>query len=266
MALKWFGPAFAACLLAMAFIFGTVFGSFINCMAWRIVHGESILHGRSHCATCGHTLGTGDLIPVFSYLFLRGRCRYCGERISPRYMIVELVTGLSFVAVTLRFGVSFTTLRDMGLVVALIGLSLVDLDSMLIPDRFIVFGCLWWAAFVPLVARDEGGMPWTQQLLSGLAGGLVIGGAVLAVALLFDHVTGKESLGGGDIKLLFMVGLYLGLWGSLFNLILSCLVGLFMALGLGKQKIPFGPAISLASGVSLLFGASFVSWYLGLML
>ena len=100
-------------VLVLAFITGSVLGSFINCFAWRIVHHEKITRGRSHCAVCGHTLGALDLIPVFSYIFLKGRCRYCHEKISPRYFLVETALGLLFVSAVCVQGVTFNTLVTM---------------------------------------------------------------------------------------------------------------------------------------------------------
>jgi leader peptidase (prepilin peptidase)/N-methyltransferase len=104
------------------------------------------------------------------------------------------------------------------------------------------------------------------NLLAGLIGGLAIGGGMLAVSLLFDRLLGKESMGGGDIKLFFMTSLYLGLAQGLFSLILSCIIGLIIAGVMRKQKVPFGPAISLAAFLSLLYGESFVNWYLSLIM
>lgn len=246
-------------ILTVAFVLGAVFGSFINCMAWRIANGESVMTGRSHCATCGHPLKAGDMIPIFSYIFLQGKCRYCGEKISPRYVTVEIVTAIAFVAVVVKYDVSFETLRYLVLVCMLMGLSLVDLDKYIIPDRFIVAGIVWWAATVPLMAE-----PWKLQLKDGLLGAFVIAGAMLALSLIFDKVTGKESLGGGDVKLLFMAGLYLGLLTSLLNLILACIVGIVFVAVLKQKKIPFGPAISIAVFFSILCGDQVVNWYLSL--
>ena len=103
-------------IIIISFIFGTVFGSFMNCLSWRYVNHESVLKGRSHCAVCGHELGAADLVPVFSFIFLKGRCRYCHEKISPRYVIVELITGLLFAVTAVRFGVGFDTVRYMALI------------------------------------------------------------------------------------------------------------------------------------------------------
>ena len=140
----------------LAAVLGAVFGSFINCAAWRIAHGESFLKGRSHCAECGHELKALDLVPVFSYLFLRGKCRYCGKKISPRYMITELLLAAAFVGIVLRFGISGETLRYLGLSVILLGLSLVDLETYRIPNGFIIAGIIWWAVTIPLVLPRDG--------------------------------------------------------------------------------------------------------------
>lgn len=247
-------------ILTIAFILGAIFGSFINCMAWRIVNGESVTRGRSHCAVCGHQLAALDLIPIFSYIFLQGKCRYCGKKISPRYMIVEIVMAVAFVITVIRFDFTFEAMRYLVLICLLMGLSLVDFDSYMIPDRFIVCGIIWWAVSIPFMSE-----PWQLQLKNGAIGACAIAGAMLVLSLIFDRITGKESLGGGDVKLLFMVGLYLGPWVGLLNLILACIIGILFVLVLKQKKIPFGPAISTAVFISLLFGKDIVNWYLSLL-
>lgn len=246
-------------ILTIAFVLGAVFGSFINCMAWRIASGESIMTGRSHCAVCGHPLKAPDLVPIFSYIFLQGKCRYCGKKISPRYVIVEIMTAAAFVAVVVRYDVSFEAMRYLVLICILMGLSLVDLDKYIIPDRFIICGIIWWAVTVPLMAE-----PWKLQVMDGLLGAFIIAGAMLVLSLIFDKVTGKESLGGGDVKLLFMAGLYIGLLTGLFNLILACIVGIIFVVAMKQKRIPFGPAISVAVFISIMIGDQVVNWYLSL--
>lgn len=242
----------------VSFVLGSVFGSFINCFAWRITHHESILKGRSHCAVCGHTLGALDLVPIFSWLFLKGKCHYCGEKISPRYMLTELALGLAFLLGFLRFGLSWETLRVMALSVALLGLSLVDLEIQEIPNGFIIYGIALWAATLPLMAEP------LKALWQGLLSGVLIGGGILLISLAMDKLLKKESLGGGDVKLLFMVSLYMSPIAALINLVLSCVLGLLFVLALKSEKIPFGPSISLASFITLLTGESIATWYLGL--
>lgn len=264
------------------FVFGTVLGSFLNCMAWRIAHHESVLKGRSHCAVCGHVLGAADLVPVFSYLLLKGRCRYCRERISPRYMAAEVVCGAGFVLSFLRFGLSPRTLQAVVLFCILLALSLVDFEIYEIPDRFILAGIVWYLATLWFpdrrlnlmgmtieAAGAQGAFSlsaWGWNLLAGLTGGFAIGGGMLVISLIFDRLLGKESMGGGDIKLYFMTCLYLGLAQGLFCLILSCIVGLVIAAVMRKNRVPFGPAISLAAFLTLLYGEGFVNWYLSFLM
>lgn len=340
-------PLIMLYILILAFLFGAVFGSYIDCVAWRLVHQERVARGRSHCDVCGHALGAGDLIPIISYLRSGGRCRYCGTKFSAESTWVELTLGLGFAAIVYKFDVSFVALRYLGLFVILMGLSLVDQKTLLIPDRFHVAGILWWLLTLPLIACTQGrgltealsitgarfpmanapglqdglgrimlaaaglpsgsvasvgnsmaasaaltnaaaamdagaslttgagatftaDIPFTQWLLTDLKWGLIsafgVGVLMLLISLVFDRLTGKESLGGGDIKLLFMTGLYMRPGVTLFSLILSCFVGLFIALGLKKDKIPFGPSISIAVFLSILFGSEFVAWYTGLIL
>ena len=323
-------PLIMLYILILAFLFGAVFGSYIDCVAWRLVHQERVARGRSHCDVCGHALGAGDLIPIISYLRSGGRCRYCGAKFSSESTWVELALGLGFAAIVYKFDISFVALRYLGLLVILMGLSLVDQKTLLIPDRFHVAGILWWLLTLPLIACTQGwgltealsitdarlplanapglqdglgrimlaaaggaapagnslpagaslatgasatftaDIPFTQWLLTDLKWGLIsafgVGLLMLLISLVFDKLTGKESLGGGDIKLLFMTGLYMRPGVTLFSLILSCFVGLFIALGLKKDKIPFGPSISIAVFLSILFGSEFVAWYTGLIL
>lgn len=335
-------PLILLYILILAFLFGAVFGSYIDCVAWRLVHHERVARGRSHCDVCGHVLGGRDLIPIISYLRSGGRCRYCGAKFSAESTWVELVLGLAFAAIVYKFDVSFVALRYLGLLVILMGLSLVDQKTLLIPDRFHVAGILWWLLTLPLIACTQGrgltealsitgtrlplvnapglqdglgrimlaaaglpsgstatagsamdagatlvnsagrslatgaaavftvDIPFTNWLLTDLRWGLCsafgVGLLMLLISLVFDKLTGKESLGGGDIKLLFMTGLYMRPGVTLFNLMLSCFVGLFIALGLKKDKIPFGPSISIAVFLSILFGGEFVAWYTGFIL
>ena len=118
----------------VALLLGAVFGSFLNCAAWRISHGESVLRGRSHCPDCGHVLGAGDLVPILSWLFLRGRCRYCGKKSPARYPRTEAVFALLTLLCLLRFDLSWLCLRNWILLCCLFCLSLTDLECMIIPD------------------------------------------------------------------------------------------------------------------------------------
>ena len=254
-------PFITGYILILAGVLGAVFGSFINCMAWRIVRNKSVIKGRSRCSACGHTLSVLDLIPIFSYIFLRGKCRYCKEKLSSRYMLTEILLSLVFVSIMWRYDVSFLALRYLGLSCILLGLSLIDLETYEIPDKFILAGIIWWMVTIPFVESSM-----SEQLKSGLAGGIALGGGILFLSLLMDKILKKESMGGGDIKLFFMLGLYTGPVFGLLNVILSCFTGLLLIVFLKKNKIPFGPAIAAATWITLIWGEKIISWYLGLFL
>ena len=250
-----------AYIMIVVAILGAVFGSFINCMAWRMVHKENVLKGRSHCTCCDHPLGAVDLIPVFSYIFLKGRCRYCNQKISMRYMITELFSAFMFVSLVWKYDISFLTLRYVVLACILLGLSLVDLDSYEIPNGCIIMGIVWWIVTIPLMETSI-----IEEIKNGVIGGFAIGGGVFLCSLVMDFVLKKESMGGGDIKLYFMLGLYTGWVLGLFQLIISCMIGIVFVFVLRRNTIPFAPAISLSALITLLWGNEIVAWYLGLLL
>ena len=258
-------PAILIYSCCVAAVLGAVLGSFLNCAAYRIAHGESFLRGRSRCPACGHTLGVPDLVPVFSWLFLRGRCRYCGKKVSVRYLLTELFFALVTVVCLLRFDLTVVCLRNWIFLCCLFCLSLVDLESYEIPD-----GCLIIAAVVWLIAQPFTGMSWKEAGFHLLAA-VVFGGGLLLISLLLDSILKKDTLGGGDIKLYFVVGLYLGFAATLFSLLLACVLGLlfaFLRKTFGKaigEPIPFGPSIAAAAAVMLLYGDPLVRWYLGLI-
>lgn len=247
----------------VALLLGAVFGSFLNCAAWRLSHGESVLRGRSHCPDCGHVLGAGDLVPILSWLFLRGKCRYCGKKIPARYPLTEAVFALLTVGCLLRFDLSWLCLRNWILLCCLFCLSLTDLECMIIPDVCLIIAAAVWVIFLPLT-----GMGW-PAVRGGLLAGLIFGGGLLGLSLLMDRILKRDSLGGGDIKLFAVLGLYLGIVGTLFMTVLACLLGLLFAVlrrgrGGGSEPFPFGPAIAAAGTVMLLCGEPLIQWYTGL--
>lgn len=248
----------------VAAVLGAVLGSFLNCAAWRIAHEEPFWKGRSRCPACGHVLGVPDLVPVLSWLFLRGKCRYCGEKISARYPLTELFFAAVTVLCLLRFDLTVLGLRNWLFLCCLFCLSLVDLECYIIPD-----GCLLISAGVWLAALPFLGMTW-REILIHLLSALGFGGALLLLSLAMDALLHRDSLGGGDIKLFAVMGLYLGPASSLFALVLSCVLGLVFQgirklLGSGKELIPFGPSIAAATAVMLFCGQGLAAWYLGLL-
>lgn len=277
-------PIWPAFFLVVAAVLGACMGSFINCLAWRLVHNESVWKGRSHCAKCNHPLGPLDLIPLISWIALKGQCRYCKQRIAPRYALAEALCALYFVSIVAAYGITIHALALCVLGCVLLGLSLVDLDTYSIPNGFIIAGILTWVAscaFFEVTITSVGlgtlassfvSSPLIAVLLDGLLGAFVVAGFLLLAALVFDKIVGRQSLGGGDIKLIFMVGLFLGLAGSAFNLLVSCIVGIAFAVVTQKSRkgtddpkaFPFGPSIALATWFSLLTGPHLINLYLGL--
>ena len=253
-------PGLTAYVLFLTFALGLCLGSFLNCMAWRLVHHESVWRGRSHCAACGHTLSALDLVPLLSYALLRGRCRYCGEKISPRYPAAELAFGLALLGLVWRYDLTVEAARLALFSCVLFVAALTDLESMEIPDRLHGAGMVLWLCFLPLSPDPRG------ALLSGLLGAFGVAGPLLLIVLLADRALGRESMGGGDLKLLFVTGLYLGWAGNLLALIFACILGLLFALAAraGGREFPFAPAVCAAAWLSMVAGEPLIRWYLSL--
>lgn len=175
----------------LAGIFGAVLGSFLNCAAWRIAHGESFVKGRSRCTSCGHVLGFLDLVPVFSWLLLGGKCRYCKTKISPRYMLTELFFAAVSVLSLMRFDLSGEYVRNMILACCLFCLSLVDLEIFEIPNECVLLPAIAWAAAVPFMDMSK------TDVLVHIISGAGYGIGMLILVLIFDKILGRETMGGG---------------------------------------------------------------------
>ena len=261
----YLSPGLAVYFCMLAFGFGACMGSFLNCMAWRIVHGESVLRGRSHCDVCGHVLTAGDLVPIVSYLVHRGRCRWCGAKLSTRHVWAEGLTGAAFVLILLRFDLSLQALGALTLACILLAGALADLEGYIIPDRFIVAGV---AARIPFFFFEN----WRRTLPDALLGGFAVGGGLLAFVLLYEKLRRVEAMGGGDLKLLFVTGLWLGWAKNLLCLLLACVLGI--AFGLATQKrraaqenakvFPWGPSICAAGIVTMLAGDAVIAAYVSM--
>lgn len=270
---------------AFVIVFGLVVGSFLNVVIYRLPRGESIVFPASHCPSCDAPVKPWDNLPVVSYLILRGRCRACRERIALRYPAVELGNGLLFGALAWRFGPSWLALLLMGLVAALWVAALVDLDHQIIPDSISLGGAAAGLVFMPMVAAHAGA-PYLGALLSSLLGAGVGGGTLWSVAFLharlsvalgrrFAHWPGEgesppgprdadywlwfPGLGLGDVKLLAMVGTFLGPLGVLDTIMAASLLGLVLGLAWAALKrdwsspFGFGPAISAGALCSIFF-------------
>ena len=250
----------AAYLLFLTALIGLVMGSFCNAWAWRIAHNENISRGRSHCPSCGHVLSPLDLFPLISWLMLRGRCRYCKAPISVRYPLTELISMLIYLSLILRFGFTLNAIRFIIVGSLLFTASLVDIDIMEIPDRMLIFVCL-----AALLRLGDG----IQVIPGMLIGFAAVSVPLLTVVLAMEHLLKKEAMGGGDIKLIAVLGLHFGAAQSLLLLIIACFVGLIFAAaaktGRGRE-FPFGPSIAIAAWLTALVGQQVISWYLGLFM
>lgn len=269
-------PALITYVLVVTAVFGLVMGSFINCWAWRSTHGESVFEGRSHCPECNHVLGVGDLVPVFSWLAAGRKCRYCGKPVSARYPVTEIACAAVFVATVARYGVSLEAVEMLAFAGILLFLSLTDLDNFTIPN-----GCILAALAVRIaymVAAFALGWMGAGDILFYAGSAVGVGIALVVIVLLADKVFGRESMGGGDLKLYFVAALYFGWMQSLFLVVVSCIIGIVVALvapkrpdesdgeSTMKRVIPFGPSIAVACVITALVGAPIMSWYMGLLL
>jgi len=250
----------------LSFILGAVLGSFYNVCIYRIPNKLSVVNPPSHCYNCNTRLKPLDLVPILSWTLLRGKCRYCGQKISPRYALVELLTGILFVLVYSVYGFNVITLVYFLLVSLLVIITFIDLDHYIIPDELIIFGSSGALIFNIL---GQG-----ISLKDSLLGGLICGGGMLILIYLIELIKKKEVMGGGDIKLFGMVGLFLGLKLGLLTILLSVYVGAVYGVGsiiyskIRKKEfnsmIPYGPFISVGALISILYGTSIIDWYIGL--
>lgn len=250
--------------LSSAFILGAVIGSFLNVCIYRIPAGKSIVSPPSACPHCGQNIRWFQNIPLLSYLFLGGKCASCRTTISFRYPAIEALTGFLFALVLYNFSFGTATPVYWVFVAALIVITFIDLDHQIIPDVISLPGIIVGfvcSFFVPWLT-------WIDSLL-----GVVIGGGILlAIAWIYEKVAKREGMGGGDIKLLAMLGAFLG-WKAVLPIIfVASLVGSLIGIPLmllqkgdTKLAIPFGPFLAFAATVYLFWGRELVYWYLNLL-
>ncbi|ATW23992.1 prepilin peptidase [Candidatus Formimonas warabiya] len=237
------------------FIFGLIIGSFLNVCISRIPRGESIVFPPSRCEACGTNLKPFDLVPVASFLLLRGKCRYCGCRLSWRYPGIEVLTGVLFILLYQNFGVAKNLIPALFLISLLIIVSFIDMDHYRIPDLLIIFGLGTGIVFQILIPSIR----FSDSLL-----GLIVGGGILFTLALVS----RGGMGGGDIKLGGLIGFFLGWRFILLSLFLAALLASIIGLALmlvkkksRKDPIPFGPFLSLGAIISVLWGNDLILWY-----
>jgi leader peptidase (prepilin peptidase)/N-methyltransferase len=244
----------------VVFLFGLCIGSFLNVCIHRIPASQSIVFPGSSCPRCAAPIRFYDNIPLVSYLWLLGKCRHCKSPISVRYPLVELLTGLFAVAIYVKFGLSLSALVYFVFIAVLILITFIDLDHRIIPDILSLPGIAVF--FLAGLALPE--INWLDSLLGILVGG----GSLYLVAQAYYLFTRKEGMGGGDIKLLAMIGALVGWKGVLFTIFVSSAVGTIAGLGVMlvtrqnlKLAIPFGPFLAIGATTYLFFGTRVMAWY-----
>ncbi len=248
--------------MLVSFVYGAAIGSFLNVVILRLPMEQSIVSPPSRCPQCGSPIRFYDNIPIVSYLALRGRCRDCATRISPRYLLVELVTGALFCGLYVRIGYSPALLVFSVFCAAMVVVFWIDLDHMIIPDEISLNGLPigLGASILGLIP----GMDWKSSLI-----GMVLGGAVLYVpAVLYEMIRGTEGLGGGDVKLLAMIGTFTGPVGVVFVLFFSSVTG--AAIGISGMvlrgvdsttPIPYGPFIAVGAVTYVMAGPVIIEFF-----
>ena len=244
----------------IVFVFGAVIGSFLNVCIYRIARSKSIVKPNSFCPNCEKPIEFYDNIPVVSYILLGGKCRHCGNKISKRYPFIELLTALLFLMFYRKLGLTFELFIAVLFISLLIVITFIDLDFQIIPDVLSIGGLvagLILAVFRPLFLYLDPKFGF----LDALYGVLIGGGVLFAIAYGYQLITKREGMGGGDIKLLAMIGAFIGYKGVIFSLISSSALGTIVGipLMLAKKKdtkyaIPFGPFLSLGALVYLFKG------------
>ncbi len=259
------GPFFTFFVIA-ATVLGLIFGSFATAVAYRVPRQESISSGRSKCPNCGNTITAIQNVPLFSYVVLRGRCKHCGERISMRYPLIELATGVLFAGAAWNFGLSAEAVIYAGFFWALVVLTVIDLEYKLLPNKIVfpTFIAGWIALVIAALARGD-----ASRLIEAAIGAAIFGGFFFLVAFVYP-----AGMGGGDVKLAFVLGTFLGYAGGpgivLVAMFLSFMIGAVVGLvvmkvtgGDRKKQVPFGPFLALGTVLALFVGRALLDAYLG---
>lgn len=244
-------------LATFAGVLGLLLGSFLNVCTLRWPTDESVVHPPSHCTACGAEIRWYDNIPVFSYiLLLRGRCRSCGIFISPQYPLVELATGLIWAGSFLQFGFSVESLRGAVFLSILLGIAISDARFYIIPDQFSLGGAALGLAFSPF----SGGLTLVESVLGALVGFGILWGVAKVGTWAFK----KDAMGGGDLKMMAMVGAFLGIPGVLLTIFLGAFLGSVIFGPIAwktKRLVPFGIFLALGAAVTYGWGDYLIAWY-----
>ena len=251
--------------LVFGFIFGSIVGSFLNVCIYRIPQEKSIILPSSFCPHCKTPIHFYDNIPLVSFALLRGKCRVCHAPISWRYPLVEFLMGLFSLILLLRYGISPLYLVYFAFFASLILVSFIDLPHRIIPDVISLPGILIGVVISLLLPQ----LSFKDSIIGVLLGG----GSLYVVASVYHIITKREGMGGGDIKLLAMIGAFIGWKGVLFTILCSSLIGSIVGVTLmfissntdSKYAVPFGPFLSLGAIIYVLVGEALINWYIGFL-
>ncbi len=246
------------------FILGLCIGSFLNVCIYRLPESKSIVKPRSMCPNCGTLIRFYDNIPILSYVWLKGKCRHCDAPISLRYPVVELLSGLFAAGVFFKYGISLEAAVYYVFIATLLVITFIDIDHQIIPDVITLPG-------IPIFFGASFALPQITYIES-ILGLLIGGGSLFLVAWMYHLLTKKEGMGGGDIKLLGMMGAIIGWKGVLFTIFAASAVGTVsgMLIMLKTRKsmklaVPFGPFLAIGGITYILFGPQLIAWYFNLL-
>jgi leader peptidase (prepilin peptidase)/N-methyltransferase len=253
------------------FIIGLLIGSFLNVCIYRIPNEESIVKPASHCGSCGVFLKPIDLIPVFSYIFLKGKCRKCGTKFSPRYLFIELLTAIVFSVLFYKYSMSIDFVAAAFLMSVLIAVFFIDLDHKIIPNGLVLTGLVGgvlifvYNIFYPVAIYNDSN--WWNPLLGSVTGS----GFLFLVAIVGSLIyKSDESMGMGDVKIFIPIGIFLGWKMCIIALLLSFFIGaissiIMMIIGTKNRKstVSFGPSIVTGTFITFVWGWDILNWYIG---
>lgn len=245
-------------MIFLILILGLVIGSFLNVCIYRIQREESIIFPPSHCISCGYNLRVVDLIPLISYVCLKGKCRRCSEDISIKYPIVELINGVMYVVLFLKFGLSYTFIFSAVFFSLLLVISLIDLES-----KEVYLSTIIWGLIVSILCIVVSYFIFNGTIINNVLGGIIGYGTIILIVIL----TG--GMGEGDAEIAGICGLFLGIQGILLALFIAIITGgiiasiiLLLKLKDKKSEIAFGPYIALGTIISILYGTEIMKFYL----
>jgi leader peptidase (prepilin peptidase)/N-methyltransferase len=274
--------------IAFAFVavLGAIIGSFLNVVIHRVPREQSIVFPNSKCPNCLAAINAYDNVPVVSYLVLRGRCRACGTRISPRYPAVEALTAILFAAVTWHDGLSFALPFDLAFAAAMVALIFIDAEHMILPNAITYPGMVFaliTRLLLPYLAGPAHfddlpqmlnwlpGWPlWLVSLIGAVAGAIAGGGLLWFMGYAWEKLRGVEAMGFGDVKMMFMVGAFLGWRLAFLTIMVGAVTGSIAGIAVMYKRggrnmqmmLPFGIFLGIGAIVSLLFGSQIIHWYI----